>query len=100
MLLSLQILHTYIPRTNLCDGVFGSNASSHVSRAVGVTLKRNLLHIVSFLSFSLMCGYGMINMVACVVFRSKCMARSFAGSKHITQGAVTQILRHENEVPY
>jgi len=57
----------------------------------------NLFHIVRFLSFSLTCGYCMINMVVCVVFRSKWMTRSFAGSKHITQGAVTQVLRHENE---
>jgi hypothetical protein len=27
------------------------------------------------------------------------MARSFAGSKHITQGAVTQVLRQKNEAP-
>ena len=39
----------------------------------------------------------MINVVAGVVFRSKWMTRSFAGSNSITQGAVTQVLRHENE---
>ena len=41
----------------------------------------------------------MINVVVCVVFRSKWMTGSFAGSKHITQGAVTQVSRHENEAP-
>ena len=64
-----------------------------------MTLKRNLFQIVRFLSFILTCGYGMINMVVCVVFRSKWMTLSFAGSKHITQGAVTQVLRHETEAP-
>jgi hypothetical protein len=47
----------------------------------------------------LTCGYDMINMVVCVVFRSKWMTRFFAWSKHITQGAVTQVLGHENEAP-
>ena len=42
-------------------------------------------------------GYGLINVVAGVVFRSKWMTRSFAGSNSITHGAVTQVLRHENE---
>ena len=41
----------------------------------------------------------MINMAVCVVFRSKWMTHSFVGSKHITHGAVTQILWHENKVP-
>jgi hypothetical protein len=90
---------TYISRTNLYDGHSESNASAHVSRAVGVTLRRNLFQILHFLSFSLTCGYGMINMVVRVVVISKWMTRSFAGSKHTTQGPVRQILRHENEAP-
>ena len=88
-----------MPRTNIYDGHSGSSASARVSRAVGVTLKRNLFQIVRFLSFILTCGYGMINMVVCVVFPSRWMTRSFAGSKHITQGTVTQVLRTENEAP-
>jgi len=59
-----------MPRTNIYDGHSGSSASARVSRAVGVTLKRNLFQIVRFLSFILTCGYGMINMVVCVVFPS------------------------------
>ena len=94
MLLSLHITTyrhtTYIPRTNLYDGHSGSNASAHVSRAVDVTLKRNLFQVVRLLSFSLTCGYGMISMVVRVVFRLKWIT-PFAGSKHITQGAVTQV---------
>lgn len=45
---------TYIPRTNLYDRKSRSNASAHVSGAVGVTLKRNVFQIVRSMSFSSM----------------------------------------------
>jgi hypothetical protein len=94
VLVSLQIAiyrhTTYILRTKLYDGHSGSIAYAHVSRALGVTLKWNLFQIVRFLSFSLTGGYGMINIVVRVVFRLKWIT-PFAGSKNITQGAVTQV---------